>query len=173
MGVRLQSLSTRDTLLMLRVAARLICGITVISYVVRQGWTSTVRASFLRSSGIAAMLNQSVRKLRQAPPRVELRDISLTAPAGGWIRRQKRRIALTLRDCFCFFLRVILIGELLLQIWTFLSFNWSSFHFFSFCFPNIGMLTSLIFFVLENFTNIFVSATLKLSETGSVHPNKH
>ena len=60
------------------------------------------------------MLNRDVRARRQAPPQVKLRH-SLTAPAGGWIRRRrerketerrravKRPIDFTLRENLCVF----------------------------------------------------------------------
>ena len=52
-----------------------------------------------------------------------------------------------------FFIRVILIGELRFQIFDIFSRNFSIFHIFLFFPPNIGMLTNLIFLVLEHFTN--------------------
>ena len=86
---------------------------SVRSYAVRQARTPAIRASFGGSSGRAAMLNRDVRARRQAPPRAILRHSSLTAPAGGWIRRRrgreteprragKRRVVLALRENYCF-----------------------------------------------------------------------
>ena len=77
-------------------------------YEVHEARTPTIRASFLGSSGRAAMPNRDARARRQAPPQAKLRH-SVTAPVGGWIRRRrrmktehrragKRRIELTLRE---------------------------------------------------------------------------
>ena len=67
------SSSRSDSFLLLRVAARLRLGGRVGSYVVRQAWSPTIPASFLGSSGRAAMQNRDAHAWRQALPRANPR----------------------------------------------------------------------------------------------------
>ena len=50
-------------------------------------------------------------------------------------------------------LRVILVGELFFQIFDIFFAQFSNLPYFPVFFPNIGMLTNMIFLVLENFAN--------------------
>ena len=64
------------------------------TWCVRHGHLRFTRVVLGRSGG-AAMLNRDARARRQVPPRATLpRSLGLsegTAPAGGWIRRRRRR----------------------------------------------------------------------------------
>ena len=115
-GVRPDSLSRRYTFLLLRVATRLSRGGRVGSYVVRWAWSPTIRASFEAAAAeqqcLIGMLVRGGR--RHHEPRYGAVSVCVdgTAPAGGWIRRRrrratgrqragKRRIELSLNKNFC------------------------------------------------------------------------
>ena len=96
---------------LLRVAARLSCGSRVGVVSGASGTDTYDSRVFCGSCGRAAMLSRDVRARRQAPFQAKLRH-SLTALAGGWIRRRrrrdterpragKRRIEVTLCESFC------------------------------------------------------------------------
>ena len=71
--------------MLLRVAARPRRGSRVGSYVGRQAQTPAIRASFVDSSGSAAMHNRDGCARRQAPPRAKLRH-------GLGLHREKRAV---------------------------------------------------------------------------------
>ena len=68
-GVRPESPSRTDAFLLLHVAAMSRRGSRVESYVGRQAQTPAIRASFVGSSGSAAMHNRDRCERRQTPPR--------------------------------------------------------------------------------------------------------
>ena len=103
--------------MLLRVAARLVRGGRVGSYVVRWAWSPTIRASFQAAAAeqqsLIGMLVRGGR--RHHEPRYGAVSVCVegTTPAGGWIRRLrrraterrragKRRIKLSLNEIFFF-----------------------------------------------------------------------
>ena len=106
-----------DTFLLLRVAARLTRGSRVLSYVVRQARTPTIRAVLFRQQRQSSSAQSGyIRGRRQAPPQAKPRH-SLLRRWARWIRRRrkreterrragKRRIETsTLGENFCFQIR--------------------------------------------------------------------
>ena len=102
--------------MLLRVAASLRRGGRVVSYVVRWAWSPTIRAFLLEAAAeqqcLIGMLARGGR--RHHEPRYSAVSVFVggTAPAGGWIRRQrrratgrrpagKRRIELSLNEIVC------------------------------------------------------------------------